>query len=994
MWNPPNSLDLDLLTLTKIKQQRNLSNVSLTEIFSQDQPNGQKYSIIGNPNLGEIRGILLGVENTTSDFPGGACGQVWVNELRLSSIDEKGGWAALGRVDVNLADLGTLSLSANTHSAGFGTLEQRANERYRDDFVQYDIAANLELGKLLPKKIGMSIPVFASYSQTVSTPQYDPYDLDIKLKDKLNTAPTKAQKDSIKEAAVDYTSVKTLNFTNVRKNKTNGKKPKIYDIENVDVSYSYIQTLNHSPLIEHNEVTRHRGALGYNFAPQPKYIEPFKKLFKKSKTHWFDIIKDFNFNYIPSQLSFRADISRQFGAIKPRSVGQTKYQIPETYDKYFTFQRDYILRWNFTRSISMDYTATNNSRIDEPYGRLDTKAKKDTVWKNLIKGGRNTLFNQTVNFSYTVPTTKLPLLDWTTVNLKYQATYKWIGASRLAVNLGNFLENGQQKEGTLQMDFTRLYQKSKWLRQLEVPSNKADKEKWKNRVKIVRDSVTTKSGKRILQKRRIVDKTAMPYVGPVLKVFGKLLTSLKQVNFSIAEVGNTRLPGYTDSTQFVGQNFKSMAPGFDFIMGYQPDTSWMNRKAAKGLITKDTTFNSIFQQNYDQRITLSANLEPVRDLNITVNLSKSFTKNYSETFRYVDTSGMGNPRFNHLNPYAGGGFDVTYIAFKTLFGKFDPNRVSTTFKTFEANRKILSARLGKANPYTNNRLVGDYYYGYGKYSVDVLIPSFIAAYTGQDPNNVSLIKQNNARTKTNPFRAILPKPNWKIDYSGLTKIKPLEKIFTSFTLSHGYTGNLSMNGFTSALLYQDVSRYGYPSFYDSISNSFMPYYLVPNVSIQEQFSPLIGFDMMFVNQVQAKFEYSKSRQLSLSLYDYQLSEVRSTEFVIGLGYRKRGLRFPFNLPKFLTGAKPGKKLENEINFRIDYRIRDNVTANSRLDQDNNFATGGSKEITISPTVDYFLNNRINIKLYYDRRKVLPYISSSAPTTNTRAGVQIRISLAP
>ncbi|MBS1742176.1 MAG: cell surface protein SprA [Bacteroidetes bacterium] len=994
LWNPSNSLDLDLLTLTRLKQARNISSTQLTQLFSQLQSNGQTYSVIGNPNLGEIRGILLGVENTNSDFPGGACGQIWVNELRLSSIDEKGGWAALGRLDVNLADLGTVSLSANAHSNGFGTLEQRANERYRDDFVQYDIAANLELGKLLPKKIGMSIPVFASYSQTVSTPEYDPYDLDIKLKDKLKGA-DKSTKDSIKNAAIDYTSVKTLNFTNVRKNKTNGKKPRIYDIENIDVSYSYIQTINHNPLIERNEVTRHRGALGYNYSPQPKYIEPFKNLFKKNKKHWFDLIKDFNFNYLPSQLSFRADISRQFGAIKPRSVGNDKYKIPETYDKYFTFQRDYILRWNFTRSISMDYTATNNSRIDEPYGRLDTKAKKDTVWKNLLKGGRNTVFNQTINFSYTLPTAKFPLLDWTTANIKYQALYKWIGASRLAVNLGNFLENGQQKEGTLQMDFTRLYQKSKWLRQLDQPKNKADKEKWKNRVKIVRDSVTTKSGKRILQKRRIVDQTAMPYIGTAGRVVGKLLTSIKAVNFSIAEVGNTRLPGYTDSTRYLGQNFRSMAPGFDFIMGRQPDTNWLNRKADKGLITKDTTFNSIFQQSYDQRITLSAQLEPVRDLNITINVSKSFSKNYSETFRYVDTTGTGlNPKFNHLNPYAGGGFDISYIAFKTLFGKFNPNRVSSTFKTFEANRKILSARLGKANPYTANRQVGDYYYGYGKYSVDVLIPSFIAAYTGQDPNKVSLIKQSNEKTKTNPFRSILPKPNWKIDYNGLTKIKGLQKLFTSFTVSHGYTGNLSMNGFTSALLYQDVSRYGYPSFYDSSSNSYMPYYLIPNVTIQEQFSPLLGFDMMFTNQMQAKFEYSKSRQLSLSLYDYQLSEVRSTEFSIGLGYRKKGLKFPFNLPRFLTGQKPGKKLENEINFRVDYKVRDNVTSNSRLDQDNNFATGGSRETTISPTIDYYINSRINIKLYYDRRRVKPYISSSAPTTNTRAGVQIRISLAP
>ncbi|HMX35840.1 MAG TPA: cell surface protein SprA, partial [Ferruginibacter sp.] len=715
-------------------------------------------------------------------------------------------------------------------------------------------------------------------------------------------------------------------------------------------------------------------------------------LFRKTKTHWFDLVKDFNFNLIPSQLTFRADVNRQFGAIRPRSVGASKYSIPETYDKYYTFQRDYILRWNLTRSINFDFTATNNSRIDEPAGRIDTKEKKDTVWRNLTKGGRNTLYNHTANFTYTVPTSKLPLIDWTTLSLRYQATYTWVGASRLAVELGNIIENGQQKEGTLQLDFTRLYQKSKWIRQLDQPSNIEDRAKWRNRITKVKDTIIKKNGQKVVKTRRIVDKSAMPYVGGAEKVFGKLLTSLKQVNVSLSENAHTRLPGYMDSTKYFGQNWKSMAPGVDFLLGRQPDTNWLNRARDKGLITRDTTFNSLFSQSFDQRLTLSAQIEPIRDLNITLNMSKTFNKNYTETFRNIDTTGGTNHRFYHLNPYAGGGFDVSYVAFKTLFGKFDPNRVSETFKKFQEYRLIMSQRLGDKNPYSAGQPVGadGYRYGYGRYATDVLIPAFIAAYTGQDPNKVSLINQNNPNIKSNPFRGIKPKLNWKLDYSGLSRIKGLDKLFTNFTISHGYTGNLSMNGFTSALLYQDVSRFGYPSFFDTVSKNFIPYFLVPNVSLGEQFSPLIGIDFMMTNQLQARFEYSKTRQLSLSLVDFQLSEVRSTEFSFGAGYRKRGLKNPLSFlnvkwPKFLTGKNGnGSKLENEINFRIDFKIRDNVTANSRLDQDNNFATGGSKDVTISPSIDYFLSNRVNIKLFFDQRRVNPYISSSAPIVNTRA----------
>jgi cell surface protein SprA len=195
-----------------------------------------------------------------------------------------------------------------------------------------------------------------------------------------------------------------------------------------------------------------------------------------------------------------------------------------------------------------------------------------------------------------------------------------------------------------------------------------------------------------------------------------------------------------------------------------------------------------------------------------------------------------------------------------------------------------------------------YAYGYTKYAVDVLIPAFIAAYTGGDPKKVALIEQTNPNIRSNPFKQIIPMPNWKIDYSGLTRIRGVEKIFTNFTLSHGYNGSLSMNGFTSALLYQDVSRYGYPSFYDTISRNYIPYFLLPNITIQEQFAPLVGVDMAFTNQMQFKVEYIKQRILSLSLVDFQLSETRGTEFSIGAGYRKRGLKLlgGLRLPKFLS----------------------------------------------------------------------------------------------
>ena len=980
LWMKSNSLDLDLQSLVSLKTQRNLSNSPINVLYSQQESNGQTYSIMGNPNLAEVGGILMGVENTNAVS---ACGELWFNELRLSSIDEKGGWASLGRVDANLSDLGTISVSANSHSNGFGTLDQGLSERFKDNFMQFDAAANLELGKLLPKKAAMSIPVYASITTATSAPQYDPFDKDITLKQKIRDANSKSDRDSIRNNAIDFASIKTISFTNVHKNRTNDKKPQLWDVENLDVSYTYTKTEAHNPLIEYNNVTKQQGSLGYNFMPQPKFFSPFKKLFGKSKTHWFDLVKDFNINPIPSQLTFKADVFRQFAVLKPRSIGgNDKFVTPETFDKYFTFNRNYILRWELTHSLTLDYSALNNAVIDEPDGRLDTRAKRDTVRDNFFSGGRNTVFNQVINLSYNVPLSKLPLTDWINMHLDYTANYNWIGASRLAVNLGNFLENGQTENATVQLDFLRLYSKSKWLRALDQPLQPKKQDA---------DSTSGNKPKAAPSKPGAQE---LPQITGPLRILGKLLTSVKSVNASVSQISNTRLPGYTDSTKILGENFKSMAPGFDFILGKQPDSNWLNDAARRGLITRDSNFNDLFVQSFDQKITVSAQLEPIQDLSINLGLDKTFSKNYSETFK--DTAGTGN-NFSHLSPYVNGGFSVSYIALNTLFGKYDPNRISETFLKFQDYRQILSKRLGELNTYNKNQgnPVGadGYALGYGRYSVDVLVPAFIAAYTGQDPTKVALIKQQNKNIKSNPFSGILPKPNWSISYNGLSRVPGLDKIFSNFSLTHAYTAHVGMNNFTSALYYRDVSHYGYPSFIDTTggSNNYIPFFLVPNITIQEQFAPLFGIDMTFTNQLNLKFNYMKQRQLSLSLIDYQLSEVRTSEITFGGGFRKRGLKLPFKVP---FSKKDTKTLDNEINFNIAIGIRNNVSSNSILDQNSAFATNGSKEITISPTLDYYISNRINVKLYFDQRRVNPYVSSSAPTIDTRAGVQVRISLAP
>jgi cell surface protein SprA len=847
-------------------------------------------------------------------------------------------------------------------------------------------------------------------------PEYDPYDKDVRYKEKLNGS-AKEKRDSIRNSAVDQTTIKTFNLTNVRV-LPGAAKPGLFRLSNFDFSYAFSQLQQNSPVILQNTVTRHRGGIGYTFVGQNKYIEPFKKLIR-TNTPWLTLIKDFNFNVKPSFLSFRADINRQFGEFIPRIVNTVDSKVERvdtTYDKYFTFDRFYNMRWDLSRSLNLDFSAVNNARVDEPFGRIDTKAKKDTVKENFLQGGRNTLYQQKATLSYNLPLNKFPLTDWIQARYSYGTTYNWIGASRIAVNLGNTIENSQDNNLNMQFNFVNLYNKSKWLRALDnvpPPKTKPDPAAVKSTQKPNALGVTILSKEEVVkglkgkkrkealkkwrqQKRdesnaQKLQKVNEPVeLGGAVRAAGKFLTMLRNVSVNYSENYRSRLPGYMDSTQYLGQNWQSLAPGLDYVFGKQPDTNWLNKKASQGLITRDSTFNFLFRQNFEQRFSITAQIEPVREWIIDLNLEKSFTKEYSELFK--DTTGSAG--LQHLNPLASGGFSVSYIAFNTLFSNHNPNELSETFKTFESNRLIVSKRVAELNPYwqglpANQKFAPDgYAKGYGRYAQDVLVPAFIAAYTGKDANGISLIKQSNPKISSNPFGGILPRPNWKMTYTGLTKIPALASAFSNITLTHGYKGTLSMNSFNSALLYQDPFRFSAPGFIDTVSGNYIPYFLVPNISMIESFEPLLGVDITTTNQLNLKFEYRKSRQLSLSLIDYQLSESRSTEWTIGASWRKKGFNLPFKIP----GMK-GKKLENDLNLKFDLSMKDVSMSNSRLDQTNAYGTGGQKEIVIMPSIDYVLNNRINIKFFFDQRRVIPYISTSAPITNTRAGVNIRISLA-
>ncbi len=1044
VWPLENEINIPLDSMYKVKLLRNqANNPDPTSPFVYRDEKGNRYTVVGNPDLGLVKTAMLGVRNPRAEIVAGEptddgrpiCVEVWFNELRLEGLDERGGWAALARMETKLADLGGITFSTRMHTRGYGQINQKVQERFRDDMWQYDLAGNIELSKFLPKKLGLRLPMYAGISQTFSTPEFDPYELDVPLNDKLNFL-GEERRDYKRQVQMRET-IKSFNLTNVRiVPQRTDKKIRFYHPSNLNATFAYNNITRSTAFIESDVLQQYRASLGYNFSPQAKYFTPFAKLIK-SKSKYLALIKDFNLNFVPNNLAFSTDMNRQFGETKLRVIAD---ELPpeNTYDKFFRWDRIYGIKFNPTRSITLDFNAINNATIDEPPGKLSRDdGTKDSLWTNISSFGRTTRYMHNFSANYNAPLNKIPIIDWIQVRGGYTSSYAWTtGALYRDINtntiipnpLGNVINNTQDIRANGELNFKNFYDKFKLLkpynstrarteadwkkgeREKKITENEKRKEKIdkdidkarleieklkeeikklkqdtipdkKEQIKTKKKEIKTKKEriKKLKSDKAKIQKPESPAVSPLVRPF----ISLKRISITYSQNKGSSVPGYLPNTQLLGMSPGFSSPGWDFVFGYQPDSKWLDDAASKGWITADTNLNLQVMQFVSRNINVKGVVEPFRDMRIDLTLDRTTSENYQELFKKQFT----NTPFDHLTPTSTGSYSVSYIAIKTLFKKGDESGFTEAFRELQdVNRSVISSRLAQNNPNSQGafRLPTDtssvdfnrYRDGYGPYNPDVIIPSFVAAYTGKDPNEVKL----------DPFD-VFPLPNWRLTYTGLSNLPFMKKVVNSFNITHGYSSTYTVSSYISNLFYEG-DGYFLPSAFDSLSNNFIPLYSIPMVVITEQLSPLIGIDVMFKNGLTTKFDYRKTRNLSMGLVDYQLSESRTTEVTVGLGYRLKGLTLPIKI-KGKT-----RKLPNEINFRFDMSFRDNVTVNQRLDQEISEPTRGMKTIRVSPTIDYVINNRMNIRIFFDRNRSIPATSASFPITNTKAGITLRFALTP
>lgn len=1017
VWRPENEFDFDLEILRLLKDTRNEINFPVDLEYVQSVPGRapglmHQIKVRGNPNLGLAKQIMVGVRNIADNTMDIYDLEVWINELRLNGLDERAAGAAVARADIQMADLASFTLAGNYSSIGFGGLNDKVAQRSREALYGYDFAANVQLGKFLPEKWGINLPFYGQLSNATRRPEYDPYDLDVPLKVKLAAEEDKAVRDSIRDLALDVTQLRSINFTNVRKERApSAQQPKPWDISNFSANYSYTQTARRDPLIESDAEDRRTGGLDYAYSRPVKYIEPLKKAIKNDK--YFKWLTGLNFNPIPNSFTFRTVLNRQFNETRYRFTGLPD-RFSTFYNKRYNWDRDYNLQWDMARSLKFTFTATTNAVVDEPdevwmQEQPDitdiNRFRRDSIWNSLKNFGRIKNYRHAINLNYTLPTRTIPFMDWIQVRAQYQAEYNWTAIALNVDSLGNVAQNKQRRQLNADFNFDNLYAKLNYFKKIErgrppQPQKGKTEPPTDPRQKQATPQTTDKDKKD--NKDRQVSALELALVRPLLMI--------RKVRFTLSEDFSTSLPGFLPQAGILGMGSGFEGPGWDFIAGLQPrirtlqeneyytSKDWLHEVGNN----RRWVSNSVYQnrevlQDYTQRIDGRITIEPYRDFRIDVEVNRSFSEGHSEFFK--DTLADGVFSLIHAVPKQSGSMMVSYLALGTPMST-DTTIIRRLFRQFDENRVLISQRLGQGSHVDTILSERGFTNGYGHIQNEVLLPAFIAAYSGKD-----------ARTMGLDVFKILPSPNWRLSYNGLSKIPLFSKIFQNFSLTHGYKSTLTVNRFDTNPLWLDNRN---QTVGDPFSGNFYARLLIPEVVIQEAFSPLIAVDATLKNGMSFNVDFKKSRMLAMSFISYQLAETQSKEVALGFGYLLRGVDIAFLTGSNKKGAKKpdpkaaptqqrpgaggrggrggGQLASQDLDINFNMSLRDDVTFNHLLDQGVIEPVRGNYALTFSPSAEYQINTRLGLRLFFDYRQNIPRTSAGFPRVDTSGGLVVRFKL--
>ena len=1055
VWPVDNMFDFKMETLTDLKLERNRAkslgeNVSYTTLFTKYDPENTRNSIsvIGNPAFADVQVIMIGIRNHSRDTKSA---EIWINELRMTDFDESGGWAANTNMNISISDFATVNAMGSIETAGFGGLDQSLSQRSLEDNKRMSIATTVQLGKFFPEKAKIILPLYYAWSREVVSPQYNPLDQDILLKESINNEPTTAGKDSIRNFANNVFETKALSLNNVKIN-VKSKTPMPYDPTNFSMGFASSTEKRTNPETAYETTTRVQGNLDYSYSPYVKPLTPFAKLKGNDYTNF---LKKISFTYLPSHLTFQNSLLRNYYEIQLRDLNDMRNasRIPVSFSQNFFWDRAIRVAWRPFATMNLDFSTNTNARIEEGYYQVNKSLNpddyvrwRDTVMRSIAELGTPLKYDQVFTGNFSVPFNQIPLLDWVNASATYKATYKWEKGSYIddAINMGNAIRNDRDVSFEGGLNLQQFYNKNAYLKKVltksTVTSRTANTTRQQAQApnKIIRSTVeqvvtlSPDSGvivqhnmltKRVLIQARLSDDSTKRYklsykaldyarvritnldtvtlklsIRPApskeetglykVGAFGaRTLMSIRRVAINYRLSDGMYLPAFMPSVgSWFGQANTPVgrAPGWGFAFGDvrrsyfddAADNRWFvfnENNITPGMINAVREFSG------------NASLEPLPGMKITLNVRHADSRDTEIRFMYA---GMPETR--------GGTFSMTTIGlggFFTASGDARRGYSSDVFDKMLDSRAVIVARIQnryEGQKYPDAGFISETSYknmefnphngSVGLNSGDVIIPSFIAAYTNKDPNKIGL-------TAFPSITSMMP--NWTVAYDGLIKIPQIANHFKTVNIMHKYNCTYNIASYTSFLNWVNAGiegDLGYVRHTETGAPIPSLGYEIASITMTEAFNPLLGVDAALLNNMTIGMQYSKSRSTNLNVTAYQLVESFKDDIRISLGYKYA----EFN--KILKMKKKGD-FSNDLDVRLDYTYGKALSLLRKLEDGYTQATQGMVNQMIQFKADYAFSRKVTLSAFYDLQINQPLVSSTAfPTSNSNYGISLQITL--
>lgn len=1037
VWPEANMLDVNLSAFTRLKRQRNKSRAQggavFTQIYSEPDANhtGCTVSILGNPSLGEVRTLMIGVRNKSVTQKSG---EVWVNELRLCDFNDNGGWAVSGAMNMQLSDVGTVNVSGRMMTSGFGGLEESVLQRSTDDYKTYSVTASIELGRFFPDKAKVSAPLYYSVTKEETRPKYNPLDTDLTLDEALDAAANKQERDSIERVAVTRTTNTNLSLSNVRVGIRSRKAPMPYDPANFSFSYSHSHRQTSGETTVYEKEDQWRGAFNYVYEPVVKPWVPFRKL--KGRSQWAQYPRQLGVNWLPQSISFNTEMLRNYYELQERdmeSIGGQ--QLPQTFSQQFLWNREFAVRWDLTQRLHLDFQSATHAQIEEPYTPVNKdlypeqyQAWKDSVWQSIRRFGEPLDYQQRFSATLQWPFSLLPVFDWVTGTAKYDAHYSWLRGTELddGTSLGHTITTNRQVSLSATFNMETLYNHVPFLRRLNqqrakwqavgrqptargrtavkrqqpksreeriLPKNQGT---WQREVRLSADTVTIvthdKATRRLTVTARTRDGRTYPLRYKLLDRRQLRIDSrdTATILLSVAERPPLDRQWWYRSLQSATQvlmmvrsasltyrdDYSLSVPGFLPTIGDvfgQRGGHLMAPGLAFAFGTVDDTYVSRALER-GWLLTADSIASPAT-ANHTTDLQLRAVLEPLRGLRIDLHASRTHTRARTIQyMYSGmpttlsGSFSMTTLSLKSA--------LESTGSAADGYRSASFSRFCRSLEGYRQRAAAAYGSVPDAYHATVMIPAFLSAYTSSGgsgsffPSLASML------------------PNWTVRYTGLSALPWVADHFKSITLSHAYRSIYAVGS------------------YSATNAATLADYSVPTVSLNEAFSPLLGIDVSLHNDLSVKLEYRTTRIVSLSTTSVQINESRSNDWVLGMAYTisdfnlfgtagnrrvSRAQRSQRQQPDSQKSVKTG--VNHDLSLRLDLSLRRQASLSRDIATATSAANSGNTALRLSFVADYTLSRLLTLSAYYDRQTNTPLLSSASyPTTTHDFGVSLKVSL--